>query len=432
MEDKLHNTYVKMIGKSKMGKLKLAAWVIGCIWLLAQIVLMFCQFGPQQGDWGTYIMLAHRCYDSGEWYPMKCDLYSEYIFAPGLVNLLIAEFRLLGTLFVNKVLYLFLNIGVLINIFLLAKHFFSERIAYIASILYCALYVNWFIALSANTELPFLFLALSAVSLCVLGGDKAWKFVLAGILLGLANWIRPLAVIFVVGIILYYFVTRKWTWKLSLAGVAMIATVLLIGFSAKRNLGRLCFQSTTSGFNLIMTANDKAFGGVDANIWEDPTSIAYIENEQQKTCFERDSIRMARAIAWIECNPIRYAELYIKKIPVLLAEDSWSDQRIFGSEQFMYKYQHGLYSKSDFAKRLMFKLLKSIPYYLMLLLFAYSLWKNRKDIFTIKGWILTFFVVGMLLTCLYPVQPRYHYPFMFPLIIWAASGADTLIYKKRY
>lgn len=417
---------------SGIEKLKFATWVVGCIWLLAQIYLMFCHLGPQQGDWGTYIRLANRCYDAGEWYPMKFDLYSKYIFAPGLVNLLIAEFRLFGTLFVNKVLYLFLNIGVLLNIFLLTKHFFSERIAYISSIIYCALYVNWFIALSANTELPFLFLALSAVCLCVFSGNKAWKYVFGGVLLGLANWIRPLAVIFVACIILYYFVTRRWTWKLSLAGVAMVATVLLIGFSAKRNLGRICFQSTTSGFNLIMTANDKAFGGVDTKIWKDPTSIAYIENEQQKTCFERDSIRMTRALAWIEVNPIRYAELYLKKMPILLAEDSWSDQRIFGSEPFMYKYKHGLYSKDEFVKKLTFKIMKSIPYYLMLLLVVYSIWKNRKDIFTIKGWILSFFVVGMLLTCLYPVQPRYHYPFIFPLIIWAAYGADTMTYRKRY
>ena len=420
-----------MVGNSNIEKLKLTAWVVVGIWLVAQVVLMFCHFGPQQGDWGTYIMLAHRCCDAGEWYPMKCDLYSAYIFAPGLVNLLIAEFGLFGSLFVNKVLYLFLNVGVLIYIFLLAKHFFSERIAYISSIIYCALYVNWFIALSANTELPFLFLALSAVSLCVFSGNKVWKFVLAGVLLGLANWIRPLAVIFVACIILYYFVTRRWTWKLSLVGVAMVATVLLIGFSAKKNLGRICFQSTTSGFNLIMTANDKAFGGVDTKIWKDPTSTAYIENEQQKTCFERDSIRMARAVAWIEANPIRYVGLYLKKIPILLAEDSWSDQRVFGSEQFMYNYQHGLYSKKEFVMKLSLKLLKSVPYYLMLLLFAYSLWKNRKDIFTIKGWILSFFVVGMLLTCLYPVQPRYHYPFLFPLIIWAAYGADTMIDRKR-
>ena len=60
-------------------KLKLVTWGIAGFWLFAQIILMFCHFGPQQGDWGTYIHLAHRCCDAREWYPMKCDLYSEYI-----------------------------------------------------------------------------------------------------------------------------------------------------------------------------------------------------------------------------------------------------------------------------------------------------------------------------------------------------------------
>src|SRR5574344_1322542 len=416
-----------MVKYSSHLSLRLTSFSVVTIWIIAQIILMFCHFGPQQGDWGTYIALAHRCYAAGGWYPMQDDLYSKYIFAPGLVNMLIAEARLFGSIAINKWLYLLMNIGVLANIYMLARHLFSQRVGYMAAIIYCALYVNWFIALSANTELPFLFLSLSAVSLCVTGGGHTWRYIVVGVLLGLANWIRPLAVIFVLGILAYYVMARKWNNNLYLTGAALTVTVLVIGLSAKRSLGRFCCQSTTSGFNLIMTANDKAFGGVDTQIWQDPTSTAYIVNENKRTCFERDSIRMARATAWIKVHPVRYVWLYFKKMPVLMAEDSWSDQRIYGSEPFMYKYQHGMYTTTEFVKRLSLKLLRSVPYYLMLMLAGFSLWRNRRDVLTMKGWILSFFVIGILLTCLYPVQPRYHYPFLFPLMIWTAYGADRLI-----
>src|SRR5574344_1032829 len=102
--------------------LRLVSYAVVSIWIIVQVILIFCHFGPQQGDWGTYIHLAHKCYDAGGWYPMKDDLYSKYIFAPGLVNLLIAEARLFGSISINKWLYLLMNVGVLADIYYLARH----------------------------------------------------------------------------------------------------------------------------------------------------------------------------------------------------------------------------------------------------------------------------------------------------------------------
>ena len=101
-----------MVKYSSHLSLRLISLTVIIIWIIAQIILMFCHFGPQQGDWGTYIALAHKCYNAGGWYPMQDDLYSKYIFAPGLVNMLIAEARLFGSIAINKWLYLLMNIGV--------------------------------------------------------------------------------------------------------------------------------------------------------------------------------------------------------------------------------------------------------------------------------------------------------------------------------
>lgn len=406
-----------------------ATVAIVAVWLLFQVVLIFCHFGPQGGDWGHYIALAHRCYDAGQWYPMGLDISrSNYIFAPGLVNLLILEARLTGGIWINKWLYLLMNMGLLLIVTDTARRLFSRRTACWTAIVYCLLYSNAFIALSANSELPFVFISMTGVWL-VVATRKPYSAIAAGALMGLANWIRPLGVLYLVAAALFLllFTTRRK----AVAGIGsmlcgFILSVCVIGFSAKAKTGHFIFQSTTGGFNLIMTANDRAFGGVDTEAWHDSTSTAYIADIDHYDCLQRDSIWRARSLEWIREHPLRYAWLYVKKVPILLAEDSWTDQRVFGGEQFYYKYRHGEYTRAEFTRRIALKLTKSVPYYLMMVLAvigAAALLRRRDKR---AMWLTAVFAAGVIITCFFPVQPRYHYPFLWTAIIlaawWLADG----------
>lgn len=420
-------------------KLRKVAILIASLWLVGQVVLLFCHFGRQGGDWGHYIRLARHCFEAGQWYPMVSDIeHSNYIFAPGLVNLLIVEARVAGGIWANRLLYVLMNVGLLLIVADTARRLFSQQTAWWTVIVYCLLYSNWFISTSANTELPFVFLSMTGVWLVLRQstagstGSVAAACLVAGMLIGLANWIRPLGVLYliVVALLLVLLCARRVRWAgigSMLFGFALMVSA--IGLTTKARTGYFVSQSTTGGFNLIMTANDKAFGGVDTQVWTDPTSTAYISNLKELNCFQRDSVWRSRSAEWIAEHPLRYAWLYVKKIPVLIAEDSWSDQRVFPADDFYYKTRHGKYSPQEFLSRLVPKMLKSTAYYIMMVLAVVGVLpllraRNRK-----AWWLAGVFIAGVLLTCFFPVQPRYHYPFLWPMIVlaaWKLSGGGKI------
>ena len=294
--------------KVKDNTIRKTAKYVVFLWMIVQIVLMVYFWGIRQmSDQGQYIDMALNHFKNEEWYPSKTDLYSMYIWAPGLINYLILQLKLFGTINVNYISNFLLNIGILYNLFFLAKRFFSERTAYLSVFLFCLTYSNIFVVLPAGTEIPFLFLALMALNISLT--PKTLNLIIAGVLFALANWIRPLSMIFIVAVLVYMFYKKVyWTKYISFMGAMMILT-LLFGYIAKKQMGYFVFQSTTSGINLIMTANDRAYGGVASSLSRDSTSTVYLANAEKYTIFEKDSIYKARSVEWIKEHPFRYAGL---------------------------------------------------------------------------------------------------------------------------
>ena len=73
---------------------------------------------------------------------------------------------------------------------------------------------------------------------------------------------------------------------------------------------------------------------------------------------------------------------------------------------------------------------KSIVYYAVCIIFLIGLWANRKDIFSRQGVVLIPVFLGIAITCIFSVSPRYHYPFLFAIVIWAAHAVDAYLSKK--
>lgn len=411
-------------------QLKKLSITIAIIWVFVQIILIFIFKDTEQGsDQGMYIKIAEEYFKNNTWYPTIKELNSSYIWAPGLINFFILQLKIFGTIKINLLFNLLMNIGVIYYIYLIAKKFFNETTAYYSIIISCLLYSNYFVVLPAGTELPFLFLSLAAFYLCL--QPKNWHLIIAGILFAIANWIRPLALIFLLPLLVYFIYNKyKWFHFLSLC-VPIIIITACIGMRNQKAIGVFNFQSTTSGVNLIMTANDKAYGGVATSLFSDTTNLCYIKDAQKLTFMEKDSIWKARAIKWIKENPGKFAKLYIMKTGGLFIEDSWADRPILGGDGFVDKAAHGQANKTETVKRFGLMFCKSVVYYIMLILFFYSLIKNRLSILSDKGWILLILLIGTGITCIFSVSPRYHYPFLFAIIIWAAYGIDTYLHKHK-
>ena len=186
-----------------------------------------------------------------------------------------------------------LNIVIVFEIFVLAKHFFNKNIAYIAVILYCILPSNILLPQVHLTEIPFVAIILGA--LCFMRKNKYFSLFLAGVLLFIANWVRPVAIPFLLPILIYMFINRFNFKNYLFLLVPVVSLVLLIGFYNKHQTGYFIYQSTTGGFNLIEGANDNMNGGYEKTCYEQG-NIGYIENIDNYSFAQRDSIWMARSV----------------------------------------------------------------------------------------------------------------------------------------
>ena len=400
------------------------------VWLIAQVALIIVFWDcPQRSDQAAYMRMAQDCYERGVWYPNADYINASYIWAPGLINFFILQLKLFGTLKFNYIFNLAMNIGILWNVFILSNRWFSRRTALIATTLFCLTFSNIMVVLPAGTEIPFLFLALMAFTLSL--KKKCGWLIMAGTMFAFANWIRPLVIIFL-PVILLFFYMKKYNVRHYIALLLpLIFFTLSFGWMAQRQIGHFVYQSTTSAVNLIMTANDKAYGGVSTSLFKDSTSTCFIENAQNRTFLEKDSIWKARSIAWIKEHPAKFMGLYMLKFVGLYVEDSWAERPILGGDAFVDKAAHGKADKKAIIERVWNMLSKSIVYYIILVLFVIAVVKYRTSWCSDKGYLLLIFALGTLTTCIFSVSPRYHYPMMFAITIWAAYGIDRMTTKKE-
>lgn len=415
----------------QQSRLHLTALVITVIWICVQIVLLICFWGtPQGSDQGMYMQIAFQSYMRNEWYPVKANLYEAFIWAPGYINYLILQLKLFGTLNGNAILNFGMNLGILFYIYLLAKHFFSERTALYSVILFCLLYSNSMVILAAGTEVPFMFLILSSFTILIFN-KRANHFMWIGLFLALANWIRPFVIIFL-PIFIGYMLWRRFALAryLNLA-LGLVIGLIMIGFFTQNQIGRFSFQSTTSGNNLIQTAHDKAYGGIMTSIASDTTGPMYIRNQERYTVFQKDSIWKARSMVWIKAHPYKYAYLYIKKWGGLYLEDSWADRPFTGQQGSFNAYVVKSVDHSVLLHRFMWMGIKSFTYYIVLLLSLMGFWFNRKNICTPRVLLLLLLLMGTAANCLFVVGPRYHYPYMFVIVMFAADALKQLICLKK-
>ena len=396
------------------------------VWIIVQIVLIINYWGaPQFTDMGDYIAAAQYCFNHNEWYPMPQDIHTDFIWAPGHINYLILQMHIFGTTNMNSVLNLLFNIAMLFEVYYLAAKFFSKRTGYIAVIVFCSLISNLFIVLGANTENPFVFLCMTA--LCLVFSGKLKYIILASGLFAMANWVRPLVIVYLFVILVYFIFSKTKIINYIALFVPYIIILLLIGAITEKKTGFFINQSTTMGINLIQVANDEAAGTSMRH-----NSSYFIENRDLLTFKERDSVWKKQAFQWILNHPAKYLSGYLIRIPGMYFHDNWaimSHTKTVALWEYLVD-ESNEEVKNQFMHRIRISVLRSITYYLTLFFFFYALWINRKTLLNVKTIFPVIVVTGTLATCIFAVQMRLHYPYMFAIIIYAACGLDNFIEKR--
>lgn len=412
---------LKPISTNSLQRLALASAVLAFVIHLVLIIVHWNT--PQRSDMGIYIAYAQQCVEQDSFYPAMIHLHSRFLFAPGWVNFLVLCIKVFSTWKAAIIANLLMCQLITWCVYLLGKKFFGQRTAFIAVIMWSLLYSNWFVVVPVGTEVPFLCLSLVAFVLCVLRPENVWSYMLAGALLVTANYVRPLSVLFLVTIVAYMLLHRSRPVNYLALLVPMAIGVWFYGSVSARTVGIFAPQSTTSGVNLVMTANDKAYGGVATHLLSDTTTICYVEKEEQYTFTQLDSIHKARAVAWIKEHPGKYAALYVKKLAGMFVEDSWADRPVLGGDGFIGQAATGSANRAALMKRVVHMALGSIVYYVVLVLALIGIVKKRRLIlrdYSTLGILILLLFMGIASTCLFSVTPRYHYPFFFIIVLFAA------------
>ena len=401
-----------------------ATLFVATLWVLAQIILVIVYWDyPQGPDQQGYMHHALQNYAIGSTYPSLLNLTDQYLQSPGMVNYLILQHALFGTtdFRIDKLFNILLNVGILANVYYLAKRFFGQTTACLSVIVFCILPTNIFAPIWHLSELPYLFLALTGFSLSL--SRKSGFVILASILYAVAHTFRPLVLAFLLtSCVFYWFDKRKVTtyiWML----IPYLGVLCIIGFHNKSNTGYFVTSSTTGGYNLIMTANDHAHAWPEFSLFGDTTNIAYIPNVHQMPFTEKDSIYKARAIHWIGQHLGRYMTLYVEKIGRLWSGDVWSIPPFSRWDNYDYiRVQPEEEQGRLVLIRRAIQAVEGLPYYALVVLFFTTLFRQRKDILSGKGLFLLILLLGTAGTCLFTVEVRFHYPYLFCLILWGAYG----------
>lgn len=419
----------KIFNELNEDKFALAASVVAVTWVLLQIVLMVIAWDhPIAADGLGYSRNAIRVVEQHALYPSKANLYDMIIHSPGIVNYLAFYYAVFGTLRVEWLVNLLMNVVILYEIFYLAKFFFGRRTGYIATIIYCCIVSTWFVSLHFLSDHPSFFLFITGFCLSI---QKRWYWiVLGGICYAFGYTIRPTVLGYIVTSVLLMIVfKRRWHYYLCLL-IPYIVILYGIGKYFEKEIGVYVNSTYAYGFCLKHAANEETWAGPNMAFFTNPHNSGYIENASELTFVEKDSIWMARTIEWVKENPERYLSLAPQRLFRCFALDDWTVNDIFVKDAYGQAVNSDNPSRSLLILRIKQALI-SVPYYIMLILFLYSIIRNRKDILTTKGAILLITLLYAGTTFLTVAEHRSHYAFLFPLVIWAAYGLDSCLIRRR-
>lgn len=389
-------------------------------WAILQIILIIVfRSEPFGNDTNGYVQNTIRCYEEGDIYPRTDNLYDVYIQAPGLINFfLLPIYAIFHHIKVAMFGNLVMNIIILFEVFYLAKRFFSKKTAYISSVTYALILSNIFAPTLIMSEVLYLFLAISGFCLSI--SNKWYKIIFGALFYAMAYMVKPLVMAFIVATVVYYVVSKYKIRNYVLLAIFCILPLLIVGEYNVKRIGYPALSSSTGGYNLLMTANDKATPLPNHSIYLDKNGIGHAYLVGHYTFAQKDSVWKGMAIKWIKEHPARYMLLCVERVAVMYNKDTWSIPSLFGEIDDP-TAAIKTHDRKKIVQCQIIRMSYSLVYYCVCFIFLVSLFKYRKKIFSKKGVLLLILLLGIGGTCLFPMEHRYHYPYMFIIVIWASA-----------
>lgn len=398
------------------------------LFTLAQAIIIILFGYTPYPDGDSYIDLAKECVSHREFYPIgsQIDKYP-FLWNMGAINAVALSFFLFGSFTPLLYFYCILKGMTAMLVYLISKQVFNYRIAFWALIIYVFYPANYGEATSVLSEIPFIFLGL----LSIYFGIKR-HFFMSGLILVVANYFRPMAIMFVFPLFIYWYcqhqVTKSSCLKYILGATLML---LIIGCSNYSKTGYFIIQAKTGWMALRDYSMDHSNDNIiEASSIEQKTEVSDIDS---MNCIEVDAEYQRQFLHWLKEHPATYFKQMPMKIIRTYISDNVNFCAFLPNKNVAFLYED--LSLPSLAKSfpryntVQILTLGNLIYYYILMIgfvvFSFDLCRNR-----LYWWVSFCFCVPLIGTLILVFvghgETRFHIPFMPFIIMLIAAG----LYKR--
>ena len=352
--------------------------IIIMVYLLALFSILFIWGYTPTNDGDGYIELAKICIAHKQIYPCLSLIVGQpFIWNIGAINLVLLSLSLFGSLYPLLVLMCLLKALTACLVGKVAQKLFNNKVAIVTILLYVFYPNNWGQSTTILSEIPMISFVLLAFYWAITRQGMGWLFI-AGMVMGLANWFRPIALIFLGTLLLYYlFFERKHRWRkvISLSSGFMFF-VFAVGLSCYERTGYFIYQAETFWFNMAEATYEPSVAPqYDTDPYPKGT-IRYIEGRDTLTAIQCSDIWKERSMVWLQTHPLEY----LKKVPGRLLYMYYNDMdnlpAFFRDKQntknrYVLLPYRNLFCELPYLTSIQYLALINWVYYLLLLLLAF-------------------------------------------------------------
>lgn len=395
--------------------------------ILQLLILVIFGYTPYP-DSDAYINLARYCLKEGQPYPVTADLQElRFIWNVGAINAVELSLYLFHSVVPLLLIYTLMKTATAYFLYMIADTIFSRRVAFIALLLYVVYPANYGEGTSTLAEVPFLFFIMAGIFLALRYQHKWGLIILGGCMMTIANWFRPLAIVFLAALSIYYIVMRRKDYIKSVyLCIGYLLMIGIIGGISYQRTGHFIYQARTGWQNLMQyswdhNTNQEADGKLYSH--GDPM---YIEGNDRMDCFERDSVWKERCIQWITSHPGGYMKQIPSKVFYTYISDNVNLCALMKdkSKPYMYGEISMASLKQDFPRYSPIQLLTLINllyYYALMITFIIgAIYMVRRRDKQVSLSLLIIVLGTMAIAMVAHGEARFHNPYMpFVMLIVA-------------
>ena len=276
--------------------------LIAAFTILQLLILAIFGYTPYPDSDG-YLYLAQESLHDGEPYPVT-SLLNDYPFLwnIGSINITVVSLALCHSIAPLLVVYALMKGGTAWLFYALTRKICGSQTAFIALIIYLIYPANYGECTSLLSELPFMFFIMLGIYLSIVKD----KMLFGGMVLAVANWFRPMGIVFLVAMMVFFLYQWRKSLKLLIGYIAMIT---IIGCATMYRTGLFLYQAKTGWMALMDYSSDHA-----------PESLEVLKRADWNVS-QKDSAWQSLFFDWLKDHPTEY----VKQMPPKLVNTYVSD-----------------------------------------------------------------------------------------------------------